>query len=137
MISYLIGKDISISAQNAAIDIKNLKTEKMTASSTNGKIALENLQSLEGVDNVDLTLRTKNADIKANMNDSEDKGYKVTAKTTNGGINPLIPNLLYRNAPKVEGLVRQIEAETENYSTATQKVNIYAETQNGYIEIIK
>lgn len=136
-VSYLIGKDINISTQNAAIDIKNLKTEKANVSSTNGKITLENLMSLENTDNVELTLKTKNADIKANMNDSEDKGYKVAARTTNGGINLLVPNLLYRNAPKVEGFARQVEAETEGFSSATQKVNIYAETQNGYIEVIK
>ena len=70
------------------------------------------------------------------MNDSK-QGYKIEARTTNGGVNLLIPNLLYRNAPKVEGPGRLAEAETENYSAATEKVNIYAETQNGYIEIIK
>ena len=136
-VSYLIGKDININTQNAAIDIKNLKTGKAIVSSTNGKITLENLQNLENTANIELILKTKNADIKANMNDSEDKGYKVAARTSNAGINLLVPNLLYRNAPKTEGFARQVEAETENYSTATQKVNIYAETQNGYIEVIK
>jgi len=136
-VNYLIGKDINISTQNAAIEIKNLKTEKANVSSTNGKISLENMLGLDNSNNVELTLKTKNADIKANMNDSEDKGYKIAARTTNGGINLLVPNLLYRNIPRVEGFAREVEAETEGYSTATQKVNIYAETQNGYIEVIK
>ncbi|NLV37022.1 MAG: DUF4097 domain-containing protein [Clostridiaceae bacterium] len=135
--TYLIGKDINISTKNAAIDIKNLKAEKLDASTINGKITLENLQNLENVTNAELILRTKNADIKANMNDSEDTGYKVLARTSNGGINLLIPNLLYRSAPKVEGATRMSEAETENYASAAQKVNIVVETQNGYIEVIK
>lgn len=137
LINYLIGKDINIGTQNASIEIKNLKTEKMSASSTNGKIMLENFQAPENTDNVELNLKTTNADIKANMNDSEDKGFKIAAKTTNGGVNLLIPNLIYRNVPRMDGSTRQIEAETENYADAAQKVNISAETQNGYIEIIK
>jgi predicted membrane protein len=32
---------------------------------------------------------------------------------------------------------RQAEAETDNYASAAQKVNINAETTNGYIEVIK
>lgn len=137
MASYLIGKDISISTKNAAINIKNLKAEKMQASTANGKILVENLQSYENASDVELGLNTKNADIKVNMNDSEDRGYKIKAKTTNGGINLLIPDLLYRSAPTVEGSSRQAEAETGNFSNAAQRVHIYAQTQNGYIEIVK
>lgn len=135
--TYLIGKDINIRTNNAAIDIKNLKAEKLDASTNNGKITLENLQRLENANSAELILRTKNADIKANMNDSEETGYKVQAKTSNGGINLLIPNLLYRNVPKVDGVTRQAEAETENYSGAAQKVSIVVETSNGYIDVMK
>ena len=81
--------------------------------------------------------KTKNADIKANMNDTEDKGYRVKARTSNGGINLLIPSLLYRNAPEAGGFGKQVEAETENFSNTPQRVNIYAETLNGYVEVIK
>ncbi|MGE5613596.1 MAG: DUF4097 family beta strand repeat-containing protein [Bacillota bacterium] len=137
VLNYLVGKDIKISTSNAAIDIKNLRTEKMEASTVNGKISLDNLQIFENASEAGLVLKTKNADIKANMNDSENKGYKIEARTTNGGINLLIPNLLYRNIPRDDGSGRLAEAETENYSAAAQKVNIYAITQNGYIEIIK
>jgi len=137
LINYLIGKDINIGTQNASIEIKNLKAEKMSASSTNGKIMLENLQIPDGTDNTELNLKTTNADIKANMNDSEDKGFKIAAKTTNGGFNLLIPNLIYRNAPRTDSITKQVEAETENYVNAAQKVYIHAETQNGFIEIIK
>lgn len=136
-INYLIGKDISINTKNAGIEIKNLKAAKAEVSTQNGKILVENVQNLDGANTAELILKTKNADIKANMNDSEEKGYRVSARTSNGGINLLIPDLLYRNAPSVEGFGRQAEAETGNYSNATQKVNIYAETQNGYIEVIK
>ncbi|HEX2947386.1 MAG TPA: DUF4097 family beta strand repeat-containing protein [Clostridia bacterium] len=136
-INYLIGKEISINTRNASIEVKNLKAGKTEVITQNGKILVENVQSLDGADTADLVLKTKNADIKANMNDSEEKGYRVNAQTTNGGINLLIPNLLYRNASGNEGFSKKAEAETENYSNATQKVNIYAETQNGYIEVIK
>jgi|GEM_PF-263756 len=136
-VNYLIGTEIAINTKNAGIEVKNLKAVKAEVATQNGKILVENVQSLDGANTVDLTLKTKNADIKANMNDSEEKGYRVNAQTSNGGINLLIPNLLYRNAFRAEGSNKQAEAETENYSNATQKVNIYAETQNGYIEVIK
>jgi len=137
VINYLIGRDININTVNAMIDMKNLKAGKLGASTINGKILLDNLQAYDNTAEVELLLKTKNADIKANMNDTEDKGYKVKARTSNGGINLLIPNLLYRNAPKADGSSKEAEAETENYSTALQKINIIAETMNGYIEIIK
>lgn len=136
-VNYLIGKDININTINAMIDMKNLKTEKLAAGTINGKVLLDNLQLDENAAAAELILKTKNADIKANMNDTEDRGYKVKARTSNGGINLLIPNLLYRNAPKAEGMSREAEAETENYGAAQQKVNIIAETQNGYIEVVK
>lgn len=103
----------------------------------NGKILIDNVQNYDNENMAELTLRTSNADIKANINDSEDKGYKIKAKTSNGDINLLIPNLLYRNAMKPDRFNRQADAETENYAAAAQKVNICAETTNGYIEVIK
>ncbi len=136
-INYLIGRDINISTKNAAIDMKNVKAEKLGAYTINGKILLENLQAYDTASEINLILKTRNADIKTNMNDTDDRGYKVKAHTTNGGINLLIPNLLYRNAPKAEGSGKDVEAETGNYSSAAHRVNIIAETLNGYIEVIK
>lgn len=136
-VNYMIGRDINIGTTNSVIDIKNLKAEKLNAADMNGKILLDNVQSYDGTSTVELNLKTKNADIKVNMNDTEENGYKVKAQTSNGGINLLIPNLLYRNVPRYEGVSRQAEAETENYASAAQKVNINAETTNGYIEVIK
>jgi hypothetical protein len=137
VVNYMIGKDINIGTSNAAVEAKNLKAVKLTAVSSNGKILLDNVQCYEGSDTADLCLRTSNADIKVNMNDSEDKGYKVNARTSNGGINLLIPNLLYRNPMNAGGMQRYAEAETENYGSSAQKVSINAETSNGYIEVIK
>ncbi len=137
VVNYLIAKEISLTTKNSLIDMKNLRTEKLGAYTANGKILLENLQAAEGSTEVELMLKTKNADIKANMNDAEDRGYKVKARTSNGGINLLIPSLLYRNSPDAGGFGKQAEAETENFSNAPQRVNIYAETLNGYVEIIK
>ena len=137
VINYLIGRDISINTKNAMIEMKNLKVEKLGAYTINGKILLENLQNYDNAADIELVLKTKNADIKANINDTGDRGYMVKARTSNGGINLLIPSVLYRNIPKTDSSNRQIEAETENYSNAAQKVHINAETQNGYIEVIK
>ncbi len=137
-VNYLIGREIKIDTQNSIVEVKNVKAEKLGASSVNGKVMLENLQQYNGSNEINLTLKTKNADIKANMNDSaEDTGYKVSARTSNGGINLLIPNLLYRNGMRADSFGKQAEAETENYAGSANKVNIVAETQNGYIEIIK
>lgn len=133
--NYLIGREITINTKNAMIDLKNLKSDKLGVYTANGKVLLENLESMDGSTESEIMFKTKNADIKVNMNDTENKGYRVKARTTNGGINLLIPALLYRNAP--EGYGKQVEAETENFNSAPQRVNIYAETQNGYIEVIK
>lgn len=136
-VNYLISRDININTKNSMIDMKNLKTEKLGAYTINGKVLLENLQAYDNATEIELVLKTRNADIKANLNDTENKGYKVKARTSNGGINLLIPSLLYRDAPNTSGFGKQIEAETENYSNTPQRVNINAETLNGYIEIIK
>lgn len=135
--NYLIGRNISINTKNAMIDLKNMKAEKLSANTINGKILLENIQNIDNAPETELILKTKNSDIKVNMNDTEDKGYKVKARTTNGGINLLIPNILYRDVPRTDGFGKQAEAETENYSNALQRVNIIAESQNGFIEVIK
>jgi len=136
-VKYMIGKNINIGTTNSVIDIKNLKAVKMTAVATNGKVKLDNVQNYDNTDTAEILLKTTNADIKVNIDDSEDRGIKVMANTTNGGINLLIPNLLYRNAMRIDGVNRQAEAETENYASAAQKVSINAQTTNGYIEVIK
>ena len=135
--NYLIGKDIDINTKNSMIDIKNIKAERLGVYTTNGKVLLETLQAYNDANEVNLILRTRNADIKVNLNDPESNGYKVSARTGNGGINLLIPGLLYRNLHNIYESCRQAEAETENYGSAARKVNINAETQNGYIEVIK
>ena len=135
--NYIIGRDVNIGTRNASVEIKNLKAVKLATVTANGKILLDNVQNYDSENVAELCLKTSNADIKANINDSEDKGYKIKAKTSNGDINLLIPNLLYRNAMKPDRFNRQADAETENYAAAAQKVNICAETTNGYIEVIK
>lgn len=135
--NYIIGRDVNFGTANAAIEIKNLKAVKLTAATSNGKILVDNVQNYDNENVAELNLKTSNANIKANMNDSENKGYKISARTSNGDINLLIPNLLYRNAMRTDRFNRQADAETENYAAAAQKVNIQAETSNGYIEVIK
>lgn len=135
--NYVIGRDVNVGTSNATIDIKNLKAVRLTSVTSNGKILLDNVQNYDNENVAELSLKTSNANIKVNMNDSEDKGYKVKAQTSNGDINLLIPNLLYRNAMRADRFGRQADAETENYASAAQKVNVSAETSNGYIEIIK
>ncbi len=135
--NYLIGSDVNTFTSNAMIEMKNLKVEKLTADTFNGKIMLENIHPKENTTETNLNLKTKNSDIKVNMNDSEDMGYKISARTSNADINLLIPNILYRSIPRVEGHAKQVDAETQNYTTASHKVNIIAETTNSFIEVIK
>jgi DUF4097 and DUF4098 domain-containing protein YvlB len=71
------------------------------------------------------------------MNDAGNTAYRVKARTANGGINLLVPNLKYASPIIQTETGRQIEAETDGYEGNPQKVNIYAETINGSIEIIK
>jgi len=135
--NYLIGSEVNIFTSNAMIEMKNLKVENLTADTFNGKIMLENIQPKENTMQTNLNLKTKNSDIKVNMNDSEDMGYRISARTTNGDINLLIPNILYRSIPRIEGHAKQVEAETQNYAASSHKVNIVAETTNSFVEIIK
>ena len=136
--NYIIGKTVNISTRNSIIDIKNIKTEKLSAITANGKIAVENVQNIDGSADITLELKTKNGDIKANINDMENRAYKVQARTTNGGINLLIPELLYSNPGKSFSPDKAVDAQTSTYNNdAPQRVNIYAETLNGYIEVVK
>lgn len=136
-ISYVISKKINIDANNALIDIKHLKTEAINAITANGRINLENVQNYEDSNNINISFRTKNGNIKVNMNDTIDRGYKVKANTTLNGINLLIPKLKYKtlNPNNISG--NMVEAETEDYSLSKSRVFIQAETKNGYIEIVK
>ncbi|MCR4436907.1 MAG: DUF4097 family beta strand repeat-containing protein [Clostridiales bacterium] len=135
-LSYVIGRDISIDTSNSLIDIKNLRAEKLKAVTTNGKISVENVQNYRDSQEVNLQLKTSNNSIKVNMNDMDNKGYKIKAQTVNGSVNLLIPEIIYHNINKqINGSF--IEAETRDYSNYPERVNINAETINGYIEIVK
>ncbi|MDQ2087669.1 DUF4097 family beta strand repeat-containing protein [Herbivorax sp. ANBcel31] len=133
---YIIGKDIDVSADNSVIDIKHIKTEKMNAATKNGKVLVENIHHYEDSSNIDMHLNTVNSGIKVNMNDMDARGYKVKAHTTNGEINLLIPEMTYKSISK-QMKNNFIEAESNEYEGFDKKVNIVAETQNGYIEIAK
>lgn len=136
-ISYVTGKEIDINTTNSMIDIKHIKTGKITAITTNGRILAENLQGDEESPDMDVYFKTTNAWIKVNMNDMEDRGYKVKAQTTNGGINLLIPQLVYNNMGK-QGLTGSVvEAESAGYDSFNRKVNMNMETVNGFVEIVK
>ena len=135
--NYIIGKTVNINTRNSIIDVKNIKTEKLSAITANGRIAVENVQNMDGSADITIELKTRNGDIKANMNDMENRAYKVQARTTNGGINLLIPELLYSNPNKSFSPDKTVDAQSSTYNTAPQRVNIYAETLNGYIEVVK
>jgi DUF4097 and DUF4098 domain-containing protein YvlB len=99
-IGYVIGKDIEINTNNSVIDIKNIKAENIKAFTVNGRINVENALSYENSYQTNLSLKTSNGDIKVNMNDMDNRGYKVKAETTNGKISLLIPELIYYNVSK-------------------------------------
>ncbi|MCX7921040.1 MAG: DUF4097 domain-containing protein [Clostridia bacterium] len=136
-INYVIGKDIDVRTNNSLIDIKHIKLENLNAVTTNSKIFVENAQNYESSRNMNMYLKTTNADIKVNMNDMEKRGYKVKAQTTNGGINLLIPEIIYNNINK-QGIGGSfVEAESNGYEAYAEKVHINAETANAFIEIVK
>ncbi len=136
-LNYVIGKEILLNTKNGLVDLKNLKVENLGAYTANGRILVENVQNHEGSADITLELRTKNGEIKTNMNDMENRAYRIKARTTNGGINLLVPGLLYRNNPGQGVSSKNTDAETEGFDEAPQKVSIYAETYNGYIEVVK
>lgn len=128
---------MDINTTNSVVDIKHIKTEKINAVTTNGRILAENLQNLEGSPDMNINFKTSNAWIKVNMNDMDNRGYKVKAQTTNGGINLLIPQIVYNNMGKKGTSGSNVEAESTGYDNYAQKVNMNLETVNGYIEIVK
>lgn len=137
-LKYVTGKDVTVRTENAEIAISNIKASTLKASTANGRIAVDNVfPPEEGTAPATIDLRTKSGGIRLNMNDTGNTAYRVKAQTTNGGINLLIPGLKYTIPVKQAEEGRQVEAETENYEGNPQKVDIYAETLNGGIEIIK
>lgn len=136
-INYVIGKDIEITTSNGAIDIKHIKANTIKGTTMNGRIFVENVQKHENGEEIALNMKTANGGIKINMDDTDSKAYKISAKTTNGGINLLIPDLVYNNINKQGTVGSFAEAESNNYSTSIEKVNIIAETSNGFIEVVK
>lgn len=133
---YIIGKDINIDSDNSIIDVKHIKTEDISVTTKNGRILVENIHHYEDSSIIDMSLNTVNSGIKVNMNDMDERGYKVKAHTTNGEINLLIPNMTYKNVSK-QMKNNFVEAESNGYEGFNKKVNITAETKNGYIEIVK
>ncbi len=135
--SYITGREIDINTTNSVIDIKHIKTEQINAVTTNGRILAENLQDCEESPDMNINFKTTNAWIKVNMNDMDDRGYKVKAQTTNGGINLLIPQIVYNNMGKQGFTGSVVEAESAGYAGFAKKVNMNMETVNGYVEIVK
>lgn len=133
--SYVIAKDIEMLTTNAPVDIKHVKAGKLKAETKNGRIGIENVQNIEGVDEVQVELKTTNSPVKINFNDMEPRGYKIKGRTTNGNINVLIPQLTYHNVNRAGIGGSFVEAESLNYSSMLEKVFISAESSNGSIEI--
>jgi DUF4097 and DUF4098 domain-containing protein YvlB len=136
-ISYIVGKNIDIITQNSVIDVKHVKTQNLKAATGNGRITIENVQSYDESSCINMDLKTSNGGIKVNMNDMDNKGYKVMARTTGGGINILIPEITYHNINKNAMGDNYVEAESNNFDSLAEKVVINAQTANGYIEIMK
>ncbi|MCX7842723.1 MAG: DUF4097 domain-containing protein [Clostridia bacterium] len=136
-ISYVIGRDIEINTNNSIIDVKHVKAQSIKAITTNGRISVENVQSFGAGPEIAMELKTTNSGIRVNMNDMDSRGYKVRARTTNGGINLLIPEMSYSNTSTQGAGSNFVDAESSGYEGYAEKVSINAETNNGYIEIVK
>ena len=136
-LSYVICKEIGINTNNSVIDVKHIKAEKIEAFTKNGRILVENVQNYDNSTELKINLKTSNGGIKVNMSDMDDRGYKIKAQTTNGGVNLLVPNIQYNRLDKQGGAGNFVDAESKGYDGFREKVIIEAETVNGYIEIIK
>lgn len=136
-LSYIIGDKIDINTSNAVIDIKHIKARDVNAVTINGRITIENAQNVDGENDMDMYLKTSNGGIKVNMNDMDSRVYKVKAHASNGSINLLIPEIMYHNVNRKGTGGSFVEAESKNYDSGLNKVNITAETMNGHVEIVK
>jgi DUF4097 and DUF4098 domain-containing protein YvlB len=136
-ISYVIGGKIDINTSNAVIDIKHIKAKDISAVTMNGRIAIENAQNIEGDADMNMYLKTSNGGIKVNMNDMDSRVYKIKAHASNGSVNLLIPEIVYHNVNRKGATGSFVEAESKDYQTGSNKVNITGETMNGHIEIVK
>lgn len=136
-VGYVISKNIDIATSNSIIDVKNIKVKTLNAVTTNGRIFIENTQSNQDIPQVDLNLKTINGSIKVNMNDMENKGYKVKAQTGKGAVSLLIPEMTYHTVTKQGTDGNFIEAESNGYNEYPERVYINAETVNGDVEIVK
>lgn len=134
---YIIGGKIAINTSNAVIDIKHIKAEGVSAVTMNGRIAIENAQNIDTNTDLNMYLKTSNGGIKVNMNDMDSRVYKVKAHASNGTINLLIPEIMYHNVNRQGTTGSFVEAESKDYETGINKVNITGETTNGHIEIVK
>ncbi|HHV99170.1 MAG TPA: DUF4097 family beta strand repeat protein [Clostridiaceae bacterium] len=135
--SYIISRNIQIDATSSVVDMKNIKAVDISAITMNGRILMENLQNHQDSSEINLVLKTTNGGIKVNMNDMDNKGYKIKALASNGDVNLLIPELMYHNVNKQRTGGNLVEAESNGYGNYAKKVNIYAEAINGYVEVVK
>lgn len=134
--TYVAGKEIVVDTRNAFVDMKHVKANKLKVNTANGRISIEDVHAAEA-EVVEIDVKTANGMIKINMNDTEETGYKVDAKTTNGSVNLLIPSVLYSNVAGQGMGNSNVQAETKDFEASLKKVYIKAETSNGYIEIMK
>ena len=136
-LNYIIGDKIDINTSNAVIDIKHIKVKDVSAVTINGRINIENAQNIDGNTDMNMYLKTSNGGIKVNMNDMDSRVYKVKAHASNGSINLLIPEIVYHNVNRKGVTGSFVEAESKNYESGLNKVNITGETMNGQIEVVK
>lgn len=136
-IGYVIGGKIEINTSNAVIDIKHIKAKDISAVTMNGRITIENAQNTDADTDMNMYLKTSNGGIKVNMNDMDSRVYKVKAHASNGSVNLLIPEIVYHNINRKGATGSFVEAESKDYETGINKVNITGETMNGHIEIVK
>ncbi len=136
-LNYIIGDKIDINTSNAVIDIKHIKVKDVSAVTINGRINIENAQNIGENSDMNMYLKTSNGGIKVNMNDMDSRVYKVKAHASNGSINLLIPEIVYHNVNRKGVTGSFVEAESKNYESGLNKVNITGETMNGLIEIVK
>ncbi|MCL2741683.1 MAG: DUF4097 family beta strand repeat-containing protein, partial [Oscillospiraceae bacterium] len=131
-VGYASAGRMRLTTKNAIVEFKHVKAGELHAESTNGRICGENVINADGFETLRIEASTSNSQVKINMFDMDDRGYRLECKARQG-VDYLVPNIEYGR----KGEDGTICAESVGYGDYAKKVRIKAECVNGSIEIMK
>lgn len=123
----LEGEEYIADTSNGSIVIEG-KGRIFTCDTSNGSVNLKPSFSHSG----EIKVETSNGRIRITLPDEEEKGYKIKARTSMGGIKLNIPNLVYQERSD-SFTQKNLVASSENFQDKPVKINIDATTSMGSI----